>query len=173
MIEVRAALVLAVGLIAVPGIPMAAAAMVDDDAWQSASETTMVASEDGNEIAVAGPAGWDTREFGNGVSFRSGDELVIVQVFDRGGRDVDAVARRLMRADRLTGASAALTGENVTTADGTLNGVGCELVANDRLGECAFLADDDVIVWVQTLGTAEEPAPPLDLVVAPIRREQP
>ncbi len=173
MIEIRAALLLAAGLIAVPGIPMAAAAMVEDDAWQSASDTTTVASEEGNEIAVAGPSGWDAREFGNGVSFRSGDELVIVQVFDREGRDLGAVARRLMRADRLTGASAALTGENVTTADGTLTGVGCELVAGDRLGECAFLADDDVIVWVQTLGTADQPAPPLDLVVAPIGRGQP
>lgn len=173
LIEIRAALLLATGLIAVPGLPMAAAAMVDEDAWQPGSETTMVASEAGNEIVVAGPYGWDAREFGNGVSFRSGDELVIVQVFDREGRDVDAVARRLMRADRITGASAAMTGDSVTTADGTLTGVGCELVADDRLGECAFLADDDVIVWVQTLGTADQPAPPLDLVVAPIKREQP
>ncbi|KUI45195.1 hypothetical protein AU197_13225 [Mycobacterium sp. IS-1590] len=173
LIEIRAALLLATGLIAVPGIPMAAAAMVEDDAWQPSSETTVLASEDGNEISVAGPAGWDAREFGNGVGYRSGDELVIVQVFDRGGRDVDAVARRLMRADRVTGSSAAMTGEIVTTADGTLTGVGCELVAGDRLGECAFLADDDVIVWVQTLGTADQPAPPLDLVVAPIGREQP
>lgn len=173
MIEIRAALLLAAGLIAVPGIPMAAAAMVDDDAWDSGSGTTRVASEDGNAIVVAGPAGWDAREFGNGVSFRSGDELVIVQVFDREGRDLEAVARRLMRADRLTGASAALTGQTVTTADGTLTGEGCELVAGDRLGECAFLADDDVIVWVQTLGTPDQPAPPLDLVVAPIGREQP
>ncbi|WP_094285909.1 hypothetical protein [Mycobacterium lehmannii] len=156
MIQVRAALLLAAGLIAVPGIPMAAAAMVDDDAWQPGSETAQVASEDGN-----------------GIGYRSGDELVIVQVFDRGGRDVDAVARRLMRADRVTGSSAAMTGETITTADGTLTGEACELVAGDRLGECAFLADDEVIVWVQTLGTADQPAPPLDVVVAPIRRDQP
>ncbi|MGV0786936.1 hypothetical protein ABQF33_08445 [Mycolicibacterium sp. XJ2] len=173
MIQVRAALLLAAGLIAVPGIPMAAAAMVDDDAWQPGSETAQVASEDGNQVVVVGPSGWDAREFGNGIGYRSGAELVIVQVFDRGGRDVDAVARRLMRADRVTGSSAAMTGETITTADGTLTGEACELVAGDRLGECAFLADDEVIVWVQTLGTADQPAPPLDLVVAPIRRDQP
>ncbi|MCV7299696.1 hypothetical protein H7J93_08610 [Mycobacterium barrassiae] len=172
MIEKRAAMLLAAGLIGVPGIPMAAASMVDDDAWQSASETALVASENGNQIVVAGPPGWDEREFGNGISYRNGDELVIVQVFDRDGRDVGAVAQRLMRADRITGASAALTGEDVATADGSLIGQACELVAGDRLGECAFLADDDVIVWVQTLGSVDQPAPPLDVVLAPIGREQ-
>lgn len=166
-------MLLAAGLIAVPGIPMAAAAMVDDDAWQAATESAQVASENDNQVVVAGPPGWDAREFGNGISYRSGDELVIVRVFDRGGRDVDAVAHRLMRSDRVTGANAALTGEAVTTADGTLTGQACELVAGDRLGECAFLSDDDVIVWVQTLGTADQPAPPLDVVVAPISREKP
>jgi hypothetical protein len=77
-----------------------------------------------------------------------------------------------MRADRITGASAALTGEDVATADSSLSGQACELVAGDRLGECAFLADDDVIVWVQTLGSVDQPAPPLDVVLAPIGREQ-
>jgi hypothetical protein len=38
------------------------------------------------------------------------------------------------------------------------------------VGSCAFVADDDVIVWVQVLGTVDDPAPELSDVVGPITR---
>jgi hypothetical protein len=75
-----------------------------------------------------------------------------------------------MRTERLSGVNGALTGADIATDDTALSGQTCALVGDRVIGSCAFVADDDVIVWVQVLGTVTDPAPELSDVVGPITR---
>jgi hypothetical protein len=172
LVQKRAAAWLTAGLLAVPGVPILAAQWLAPDLWEPAGTAGPVelTTNDGNEVLVASRASWDVLKSGDAVSYRSDGALIEVQVYDREGRDLEAVAQRLMRANRLAGINAALTDENIATDDHALSGRTCVMVGDETVGSCAFVADDDVIVWVQVLGTVEDPAPELSDVVGPITR---
>jgi hypothetical protein len=169
----RPAAWLTVGFLAVPGVPMLAAELLAADPWETADGPVQLTTDAGSEVVVSAPPGWDVLASGDGVSFRSGEALIAVQANDRDGRDVVAVAERLMRIERLEGVNAALTGEEIATGDRALSGQTCVLVGDKVIGSCAFVADDDVVVWVQVMGTVDDPAPNLSDVVRTITRGQP
>ena len=171
--QMRAAAWLTVGFLAVPGVPMLAAHLLAADPWETAEGPVQLTTDAGSEVVVSSPPGWDVLASGDGVSFRSGEALIAVQANDRDGRDVVAVAERLMRIERLEGVNAALTGEEIATGDSALSGQTCVLVGDKVIGSCAFVADDDVVVWVQVMGTVDDPAPNLSDVVRTITRAQP
>jgi hypothetical protein len=171
--QMRPAAWLTVGFLAVPGVPMLAAQLLAADPWETAEGPVQLTTDSGSEVVVSSPPGWDVLASGDGVSFRSGHALIAVQANDRDGRDVVAVAERLMRIERLEGINAALTGEDIATRDSALSGQTCVLVGDKVIGSCAFVADDDVVVWVQVMGTVDDPAPNLSDVVRTITRRQP
>jgi hypothetical protein len=171
--QMRPAAWLTVGFLAVPGLPMLAAQLLAADPWETAEGPVQLTTDAGSEVVVSSPPGWDVLASGDGVSFRSGHALIAVQANDRDGRDVVAVAERLMRIERLEGINAALTGEDIATGDSALSGQTCVLVGDKVIGSCAFVADDDVVVWVQVMGTVDDPAPNLSDVVRTITRGQP
>ena len=119
--------------------------------------------------------GWQARESPTGLVLRSeSGTRIMVQAYDRGGRDLDAVVRRLIRADRVLGANAALTEGVMSTTDGSLSGPPCVIVTVDETsGPCAFLADDDIVVSVQSLGSRAVPALPLSGLLDTISRSRP
>lgn len=173
----KAAATLAAGLIAVPGIPLLAeaASPVDDWSTTTAGQVMTVTSAEGHDVTVRPPPDWQAREFANGLALRSeSGNRILVQVYDRGHRDPDAVARRLIRADRILGANSALTAGAVRTTDGSLAGPPCVIVTVENTsGPCAFLADDDVVVSLQSLGSRTAPAPPLSGLLGAISRSRP
>jgi len=175
--QTKAAASLAVGLLAVPGIPLLAEAASPIDDWSptTAGQVLTVTSGDGHDVTISPPPGWQVRESANGFVLRSeSGNRIMVQAYDRGGRDLDAVTRRLIRADRVLGANAALTDGVVSTTDGSLRGPPCVIVTVDETsGPCAFLADDDVVVSVQSLGSRAAPAPPLSGLLETISRSRP
>jgi hypothetical protein len=171
--QVRPAAWLTVGLLAIPGVPMLAAQLLAGDPWEAGEGPVRLTTDAGTVVVVSSPPGWDVLVSGNGVSYRSGEALIAVQANDLDGRDVVAVAERLMRTERLEGVNAALTGEGIATDDSALSGQTCVLVGDKVIGSCAFVADDDVVVWVQVMGTVDDPAPNLSDVVRPITRGQP
>jgi hypothetical protein len=152
---------------------MLAAQLLAAVPWEAGGGPVRLTTDAGSEVVVSSPAGWDVLASGDGVSFHSGEALIAVQANDRDGRDVVAVAERLMRTERLEGINAALTGEDIATGDSALSGQTCVLVGDKVIGSCAFVADDDVVVWVQVMGTVDDPAPNLSDVVRTITRGQP
>ncbi|QBJ95003.1 hypothetical protein ERC79_02765 [Rhodococcus sp. ABRD24] len=162
------------GLIAVPGIPALLAPAVPEPEWESVAdlEAITLTSSEGTEVSVIPPIGWDTRNVGTGQVFQSGESTILVMLYDREGRDADALAERLIRAARLNGTNTAFTGQVVSSADGTLTGRACTVVSSDRNGPCAFLSDDEVVVAVRSLGTADDPAAPIDDMVASMTGRQ-
>jgi hypothetical protein len=171
--QIRPAAWLTVGFLAVPGVPMLAAQLLAADPWEAGEGPVQLTTDAGSEVVVSSPPGWDVLASGDGVSFHSGEALIAVQANDRHGREVVAVAERLMRTERLEGINAALTGEEIATDDSALSGQACVLVGDKVIGSCAFVADDDVVVWVQVMGTVDDPAPNLSDVVRTITRGQP
>ncbi|VEG47176.1 Uncharacterised protein [Mycolicibacterium chitae] len=167
-----AALALAAGLLAVPGIPMLANAALPEPPWQDAQAEDQldIATEDGHRLAVVAPDGWVARDLGDGAVLQGEDATVLIQVFDLDGRDPDAVAQRLIRLNRVQGISSALDGGRVESTDGTLTGTTCLAVTAAAAGSCAFLADEDMIVSVVALGPS---APPIADVVGPMTRTAP
>jgi hypothetical protein len=173
LVQKRAAAWLTVGLLAVPGVPVVAARYLTADPWISGADgPVQLTTDGGSEVVVPSPPGWDVVEFGDGVSYRLGEASIAVQAYDRDSRDLESSAERLMRTERLSGVNGALTGADIATDDGALSGQTCVLVGDGVIGSCAFVADDDVIVWVQVLGTVHDPAPELSDVVLEIRRGQ-
>jgi hypothetical protein len=172
LVQKRAAAWLTVGLLAVPGVPMLVTQWLAPDPWgpAGASGPVELTTVGGNEVVVPSRASWDVLQSGSAVSYRSDEALIEVQAYDREGRDLEPVAQRLMRANRLAGINATLTGEDIATDDHALSGRTCAMVGDETVGSCAFVADDDVIVWVQVLGTVDDPAPELSDVVGPITR---
>lgn len=173
LVQVRPALVLASALVLIAGVPTVLAdALVTPNEDPVASGPVVLESVAGQPVDVVPPAGWTVRDRGSSVTFRSGPASVSVEVYDRGGRDVDAMAERLRRLDRLRGLNAAPDGGEVRTADDSLGGASCLLTGVDTTGVCAVLADDDdvVVVMVQTTGTPDDPALPLTAVLAGVSR---
>lgn len=171
LVQKRAATWLTVGLLTVPGVPVVAAQLLAADPFGAPRDGQVeLTTGEGSEVVVLSPRDWDVLETGNSVSYRSGGAGIVVQAYDRDGRDVKAAAERLMRTERLSGVNAALTGEDIATDDGALTGETCALVGVKVIGSCAFVADDDVIVWVQVMGTVDDPAPELSDAVRPITR---
>jgi hypothetical protein len=171
LVQKRAAAWLTVGLLTVPGVPVVGAQLLTADPWSSDVDAPVQLTTDGgNEVVVPSPPGWDVLESGAGVTYRFDGATIAVQAYDRDGRDLQSTAERLMRTERLSGVNGALTGEDIATDDTALSGQTCALVGDRVIGSCAFVADDDVIVWVQVLGTVTDPAPELSDVVGPITR---
>jgi hypothetical protein len=88
--------------------------------------------------------------------------MILVQIYDREGRDVDIVTQRLMRANRIGGITTALDGGHVGAVDGRLAGQSCVAILEDMSGPCAYLANDDLLVSIMALSDpdeATEPAP--------------
>lgn len=170
----RAAAALTLALLAVPGLPTVANAVLPEPQRDNAGTTDVVdiATDAGNAIVLRPPAGWRISDRGNQAVLRDGDSVVLVRIFDRGDRDPQAVAQRLMRADRVRGISTALDGGTISTADGALSGTTCVAVSENVTGSCAFLADDDVVVSVLALGSPDDPALPIAKLVEPITRDQ-
>lgn len=170
----RAAALLAAGLIAVPLLPSLAVDITPADDWldlEQGQEVTVV-SADGAEVAMIPPGGWRYRDRGgDGAQLRTDDgAAVLIEVVDLDGRDVDAVTQRLIRRGRVGGSNTAITPGAVSTGDGSLSGRPCTVVIDDLAGSCAFLSDGDVLVSVLAVGTADHPAPALDVVLDSITR---
>jgi hypothetical protein len=168
------ALLLAIGLIAIPGVPSLANALLPEANWDTAeaSEQVDIISRDGNRVLVIPPAGWEIQDHGDTATMRTDGSVVLVSIYDKSNRDPDRVAERLMRANRVQGVNTALDGGHVATADGSLSGNTCVAVSGRSTGTCAFLTDDDVIVSVLALGDPDHPAPPVSEIVAPITKGQ-
>lgn len=168
-----AAAALAVGLLAIPGLPMLADAVLPEPDWETAetAQQVDVYTAEGHGVVVVAPDGWEAQDDGDSAVLRADGSVVLVQVYDRSGRDPESVAQRLMRANRIQGISSALDGGTVTSADGTLRGQTCVVVTTDTTGTCAYLMDDDVVVSVLSLGRAGQPGPPIADVVGPMAKQ--
>jgi hypothetical protein len=165
-----AATALAVGLLAIPGIPLTADALLPQREWATvdASQEIRIFTADGNGITVFAPDGWQGQDRGDSAVLKSGSSLVLVRIYDREARDPRTVAERVMRADRVAGISSAWDGGQVASADGTLTGQTCATVTERSVGSCAFVFDDDVVVSVLSLGDTQTPALPIGDVVAAV-----
>lgn len=158
--QVPAAFALALGLLAVPGIPWIADAVLppgESDFVQSNAGVDIL-SLDGNLVALKSPAGWDALEDGDAAILSDGESVVVVEVYDRRDRDPAAVAARVMRANRFADINAVLDGGQVRSTDGAFSGDTCVFVTADETGTCAFVADDDVIISVLSMGADAPPA---------------
>lgn len=168
-----AALALALGMLAVPGIPFALNSLLPQRDWGTAeSGADLTVTTRNNTLAITAPAGWQSRTTGDGLLLRNGDQRVLVQAFDVDQHDAAEAQRRVMRATRIGGITAAFDGGTISTADGALRGRTCVAIADDDVvGPCAYLTDDDVLVTVTSLGTPDTPAAGLEEFVAPLRKE--
>lgn len=163
---------LALGLLAIPGVPMVANALLPERDWETAATDTQVDlyTADGHGVVIVAPDGWQAQDNGDTAVLRADGSVVLVQVYDRSGRDPESVAQRLMRANRIQGVSSALDGGTVESTDGTLTGQTCVVVTTDTTGSCAYLMDDDVVVSVLSLGRAGRPALPVADLVGPMTK---
>ncbi|WP_304118746.1 hypothetical protein [Mycolicibacterium bacteremicum] len=171
----RAALALGIGLVAVPVVPLAANAALPERDWSTgAAEVTPIelVTAEGERVAVAAIDGWQVTDHGSSVTMHDDGAVVIIEAYDRLDRDPAAVAQRLMRANRLSGVSAALDGGVISGRDGSaLTGDTCVAVTTTTTGSCAFLYDDDIVVSVVALADPDSPAPAIDAVAGLITRE--
>ncbi|OFJ52071.1 hypothetical protein [Mycolicibacterium grossiae] len=168
-----AAAALAATLLAIPGIPLLADAVLPERTWEPAAAvgpTVDILSADGHGVTVGVPDGWESQDQGDGAVLRTAGATVIVSVYDRNAREPRALADRVMRSNRLAGIHAAWDGGRVGSTDGSLTGDTCVAVTTDAAGGCAFVVDDDVVVSVISLADADHPAVPVTDVVAPLRR---
>lgn len=175
-----AALALGVGLLAIPGVPAIADALLPERAWETAGfdEAIEVTTAGGITVTAEPPEGWQIQDSGDSALLRHGTATVMIQVYDLEDRDPAQVTQRLMRSARFDGISTALDGGRITTADGALTGDTCVAVTSRATGTCAYLTDGDVLVAVTSLGVPDSPAAPLTdivapLIVAPLVKEQP
>ncbi|CAN5365414.1 hypothetical protein BH10ACT9_BH10ACT9_24790 [soil metagenome] len=168
-----AAFALAAGLLAVPLVPVLLEAVVPERSWDSTApgeSDVEIVSAEGIGIQVTAPGGWEAQDNGDSAVLRSEGAAVLIQVYDRGGRDPESVAQRLMRANRVQGMPSALDGGRIGSADGDFTGDTCVVVTDDLTGTCAYLFDEDVVVSVIALGDADHPALPIAEVVGPLAR---
>jgi hypothetical protein len=170
----KAALLLAIGFITIPTLPLIVDILLPEQDWDTAEAADKVdlVSADGHSIVVAPPDGWEIQDLGDAAVMRTDGVEVTVSIYDTFDRDPDRVAQRLMRANRVQGINAALDGGHVATADGSLSGDSCVVVTQESTGTCAYLVGDDVIVSVLAVADPDRPAPPIDEVVAPITKGQ-
>jgi hypothetical protein len=169
--QVPAAFALGLGLLAVPGIPLIADALLPERESDVVGPNTEVdlLSMEGNVVVVSPPPGWTALDNGDSATLRDDQSFVLVQVYDLLDRDPAAVAARVMRANRFGGISAALDGGQVRSDDGTLSGETCVVVTAEETGTCVFVADDDVVISVLSIGAD---APPVTDIVERISRGQ-
>ena len=166
----RAALALVVGMLAVPGIPAFLLSGSDDPAPAADGQTVEVATESGEVISTVPPDGWEVASVPGGAVWQSGGAFVHIEAHDLDGRDAEAVGERLMQMDRRRGFSPAYDGGQAQSGDGRLTGETCVVTAAGMSGACAVIADDEVVVLVQTLGDVDTPALPLQDLLGAIGR---
>lgn len=162
------AIALGLILLLIPGLPtIAASALTSSADDPEASGPISLESVEGRSITIVPPPGnWRVRDRGNRVAFLSGDASVVIEIVDRGDRDIAAMAERLRRRDRIFGISAAADGGAVDAANGTLVGDSCVLTTEVSTGTCAVVANDEVAVYVKSLGIPGTPALPLNEALA-------
>ncbi|MGE2834071.1 hypothetical protein [Mycobacterium sp. SMC-4] len=168
----RAAFFLVLGMLAVPVIPGLFAPHGDDQTSPVDAESVQLATESGLVVTAVPPDGWDVEQAPGGVVWRSGDALVLIEAHDLDGRDVDAMGERLMQMNRRSGFSPAYDGGRAQTGDGNMTGQTCVVTTVGMSGTCAVIADSDVVVFAQSLGDVDDPALPLDEVLAVIGRAE-
>jgi hypothetical protein len=164
--------VLAVGLIAVPGVPALVNQLLPENDWDTAryAETLDVTSAEGTSVTLVPPSGWQVQDLGDRAVLRTDGSAVLVQIYDLDSRDPQAVAQRLIRSNRVGGINTTLDGGRVATADGALSGDTCVALTHNATGTCAYLSDGDVMVSVIALGGPDNPAPSITDVVAPLTK---
>jgi hypothetical protein len=118
------------------------------------------------------PDGWQVQDLGDQAVLRGDGGTVLLQVYDLDGRDPEAVAKRLMRSNRVGDVRTTLDGGRIATADGSLSGDTCVALTDDATGSCAYLSDGDVMLSVIALGSSRQSTPAIADVVAPFTREQ-
>ncbi len=83
-------------------------------------------SVEGAAVAIAAPDGWQVQNLGDQAILRGDGGAVFVQLYDLDGRDPQAVAKRLMRSNRVDDVHTTLDGGGrIATADGSLSGDTC------------------------------------------------
>lgn len=171
--QMRAAFWLLLVMLAIPGLPLAVAiALPDDMDLEEASEDPRMLETDGGILmAFQPPAGWRGRGSPSDSSFHDGNRHIFIEVIDRNDHDPQTVARRMMRRDAMAGLASAFDGGSVDLPELGLTGRTCTLIVRDSVGRCVLLEDDDIIMLVQTVGTPEEPALPLEEVLARLSRD--
>lgn len=167
------ALALALGLLAVPGVPTVVNSWLPEKAWESAESTDAMTltSVEGAAVGIVAPDGWQVQDLGDQAILRGDGGAVFVQVYDLDGRDPAAVAQRLIRSNRVGDVHTTLDGGRVATADGSLSGDTCVALTDQATGTCAYLSDDDVMLSVIALGGSSNSTPAIADVVAPFARE--
>ncbi|MGU3651462.1 hypothetical protein [Mycolicibacterium sp. A43C] len=169
-----AAFALGIGILAVPLIPVTANAVLPERDWSAdAEEVTPVelTTDDGERIAIDAMDGWQIIDRGSSVIMREDGNVILIETYDRMDRDPAAVAQRLMRANRLSGVSAALDGGVISGNGATLSGETCVAVTTSTTGTCAFLYDDDVVVSVIALTAPDSQGPDIETIAGLITRE--
>jgi len=168
------ALALAIGLLAVPGVPTVVNAWLPEREWETAesADAMTLTSVEGASVGIDAPDDWQVQNLGDQAILRGDGGAVFIQVYDLDGRDPGAVAKRLMRSNRVGDVHTTLDGGRIATADGSLSGDTCVALTDEATGSCAYLSDGDVMLSVIALGSSRESTPAIADVVAPFTREQ-
>jgi len=174
LVERGPALALAIGLLAVPGIPTLVNSWLPETIWETAEsvDAMTLTTVEGQSVAIVAPDGWQVQDLGDQAVLRGDGGTVLLQVYDLDGRDPEAVAKRLMRSNRVGDVRTTLDGGRIATADGSLSGDTCVALTDDATGSCAYLSDGDVMLSVIALGSSRQSTPAIADVVAPFTREQ-
>lgn len=157
-------------LVAVPAIPTVIASLLPPPAWDTVAEErreTLV-NDLGGVLSFTPPAGWQMRRSSSRASYRSGERAIFVEIIARNARDPAVVAERSLRRDAFAGVHASFDGGTLAAPALDLTGPTCTIVADGRVGRCAVLSNDTLIVRIQSVGSADEPALPLEPLVASI-----
>ena len=163
-----AAIALGLAMIALPTVPEVLDVVLPQPEWAAAEPGEGDASVvdlytmGGAAIEVAVPDDWVPDNHGDSATLYGPGQMILVQVYDREGRDVDIVTQRLMRANRIGGITTALDGGHVGALGGSLAGQSCVAILESMSGPCAYLANDDMLVSIMALSDPEEaegPAP--------------
>lgn len=172
LVQKKAAFWLLLIMLAIPGLPLAAAIIMPDDMdlEEAFDGPRMLETDDGILMSFLPPGGWRGRGSPTSSSFHDGDRHIFIEIIDRDDHDPQTVGRRLMRRDAIAGITSAFDGGVLDLPELGLTGQTCTLIVRDSVGRCALLEDDDIIMLVQTVGTPEQPALPLDDVLARLGR---
>ncbi|MGB3484993.1 MAG: hypothetical protein WBB07_22585 [Mycobacterium sp.] len=171
-----AAVALGFALLAIPVVPQIIDVALPEREW-----ATDGAADDGDgvvdlfttagtAIEVSVPDDWIPENNGDSATLHGPNQMIMIQVYDRAGRDTDIVTDRLMRANRISGINSAFDGGRVEAADGALSGKTCVAILEGMSGTCAYLANDNLVVEMMALSNIEdggEPAPSM-AEVAPL-----
>jgi hypothetical protein len=163
-----AAIALGLAMIALPTIPQVLDLVLPQPEWAASGvgedddSVVELYTMGGAAIEVAVPDDWIPDNSGDSATLYGPGQMIMVQVYDREGRDVDTVTQRLMRLNRISGITTALDGGHVGAVDGNLAGLSCVAIVENMSGPCAYLANDDMLVSIMALSDpeeAEEPVP--------------